>query len=51
MLISDNTDAQFSDNFFDMLPGETRLITCKANVSWEEFEKGFRFIHLKQTMK
>jgi beta-mannosidase len=51
MLISDNTDVQFSDNFFDMQPGETRLITCPATIRWEDFEKGFRTLHLKQTMK
>jgi len=51
MLISDNTEVQFSDNFFDMQPGETRLITCPATIRWEDFEKGFRTMHLKQTMK
>jgi beta-mannosidase len=51
MLISDNTDVQFSDNFFDMQPGETRLVTCPATIRWEDFEKGFRTLNLKQTMK
>lgn len=51
MLISDNTDVQFSDNFFDMVPGEMRLITCPATIRWEDFEKGFRTLHLQQTMK
>jgi beta-mannosidase len=51
MLISDNTDVNFSDNFFDMQPGETRLITCPATMRWEDFEKGFRMLHLGQTMK
>lgn len=50
MLISDNDDALFSDNFFDMEPGETRLIRCPSDLSWEEFEKGFRTLHLQQTM-
>jgi hypothetical protein len=34
-----------------MQPGETRLITCPATIRWEDFEKGFRTLHLKQTMK
>jgi beta-mannosidase len=51
MLISDNSDVQFSDNFFDMRPGETRLITCPATMRWEDFEKGFRTLHLQQTMR
>lgn len=51
MLISDNSDVLFSDNFFDMQPGETRLITCPANMRWEDFEKGFRVLHLAETMK
>jgi beta-mannosidase len=51
MLISDNTEVQFSDNFLDMQPGETRLVTCPATIRWEDFEKGFRTLHLKQTMK
>jgi len=51
MLISDNTDVQFSENFFDMQPGETRLVTCPATIRWEDFEKGFRTLSLMQTMK
>ncbi|MBW6489669.1 MAG: glycoside hydrolase family 2 protein [Lentimicrobium sp.] len=51
MLISDNTDVQFSDNFFDLMPGDTRLITCPATIRWEDFEKGFRVLHLQMTMK
>ncbi|HPF65790.1 glycoside hydrolase family 2 protein [Lentimicrobium sp.] len=51
MLVSDSADVNFSDNFFDMQPGETRLITCPATMRWEDFEKGFRMLHLGQTMK
>ncbi len=51
MLISDNTDVQFSDNFFDMQPGEVRTVTCPKTIRWEDFEKGFRMLHLKQTMR
>lgn len=51
MLISDNTDVNFSDNFFDMQPGETRRITCPKTIRWEDFEQGFRVLHLQQTMK
>ena len=51
MLISDNTDVQFSDNFFDMQPGEVRTVTCPKTIRWEDFEKGFRTLHLKRTMR
>jgi beta-mannosidase len=51
MLISDNSDVQFSDNFFDLLPGETRQVSCPATVSLEVFQKGFRTLNLEQTMK
>lgn len=51
MLISDNSDVNFSDNFFDMQAGESRLITCPATMRWEDFEKGFRVLHLQQTMR
>lgn len=50
MLSSDDEEAHFSDNFFDLLPGEVRQITCTTTQSWEEFERGFKFIHLQQTM-
>lgn len=50
MLISDNTNVQFSENFFDMQAGETRLVTCPATLRWEDFEKGFRTLNLQQTM-
>jgi hypothetical protein len=34
-----------------MQPGEIRLITCPANIRWEDFENGFRVLHLQKTMK
>ncbi len=51
MLISDNINVQFSDNFFDMLPGETRLVTCPATIGLDDFIKGFRTLNLSQTIK
>lgn len=51
MLISDNTEVNFSDNFFDMQPGEVRTVSCPKTMRWEDFEKGFRTLHLQQTMR
>lgn len=41
LLISDNTEVNFSDNFFDRLPGEVRTVSCPKTIRWEDFEKGF----------
>jgi len=50
MLVSTYPDIRFSDNFFDLLPGETRIVSCETGMNWNEFEKGFSTIHLMQTM-
>ncbi len=44
MIISDNTDVNFSDNFFDLLPGKEAVVSCKAQGSLEEFRRGLRVI-------
>ncbi len=51
MLTSQDNEARFSDNFFDLLPGEVRRITCTTKQRWEDFERGFKFLHLQQTMQ
>jgi beta-mannosidase len=50
MLSSEDDEARFSDNFFDLLPGEVRQITCTTTQRWEDFERGLKLLHLKQTM-
>ncbi|MDY0342663.1 MAG: glycoside hydrolase family 2 protein [Lentimicrobium sp.] len=50
MLSSEDDEARFSDNFFDLLPGEVRRITCTTTQRWEDFERGLKLLHLKQTM-
>ncbi len=44
MIISDNSDVNFSDNFFDLLPGKEVVVSCKAQGSLEEFRRGLRVI-------
>lgn len=50
MLSSEDDEARFSDNFFDLLPGEIKLVTCTTTQRWEDFERGLKLIHLQQTM-
>ncbi|OFY45010.1 MAG: hypothetical protein A2X18_13795 [Bacteroidetes bacterium GWF2_40_14] len=44
MIISDKYDVNFSDNFFDLLPGKEAVVNCKAQGSLEEFRRGLRVI-------
>lgn len=48
MLISEGNAYDFPDNFFDILPGETRVITVKSNLTFDEFEKKLSYLHLQQ---
>jgi len=46
------TEAQFSDNFMDILPGETKMLTIPANgISADVFLKSLKTLHLYQTTK
>lgn len=47
MLISEGNEFSFSDNYFDILPGETKIIRVKSNLSYEDFEKKLSYIHLQ----
>lgn len=47
MLISEGNEFSFSDNYFDILPGETKIIRVKSHLSYEDFEKKLSYIHLK----
>lgn len=48
MLISEGNSFSFSDNFFDILPGETRVVKVKSDMSYEEFKDKLSYIHLQQ---
>ena len=42
----DDIDNFFEDNYFDLLPGASRTIKVKTNLSVEEFKKQLKVIHL-----
>lgn len=48
MLVSEGNAFSFSDNFFDVLPGETKFIKVLSALPFDEFEKKLSFIHLQQ---
>lgn len=45
----DDTDNFFEDNYFDMLPGESRMVRVHTMLSPDEFAKQLQIIHLAQT--
>jgi len=53
MLVSDNHDVNFSNNFFDILPGRKYKVTCDvqksdgSKISLEDFRKGLRVLSLQ----
>ncbi len=47
MLISEGNAYTFPDNFFDILPGETRVIKVASDLSYDEFERRLSYIHLQ----
>jgi beta-mannosidase len=49
-LTAEGFDAQFSDNFFDVLPGEEIRVTFPKSRTLEEFEDKLKVTHLQQTM-
>ena len=42
----DDIDNFFEDNYFDLLPGTSRTIKVKTNLSVEEFKKQLKVMHL-----
>lgn len=48
MLVSEGNAYRFSDNFFDILPGETKVINVDSDLSFDEFENKLSFLHLQQ---
>lgn len=47
MLVSEGNAYSFSDNFFDMLPGEMKVVSVESNLPYSEFFKKLSYIHLK----
>lgn len=48
MLISEGNAYSFPENFFDILPGETKVVTVNSMLNYDEFEKKLSYIHLQQ---
>jgi beta-mannosidase len=50
-LTSTNSEVQFSDNFMDILPGESVTVTCPKTISLVEFKNGLKYLTVYATMK
>jgi len=50
-LTSTNSEVQFSDNFMDILPGQSVTVTCPKTIGLEEFKKGLKYLTVYETMK
>lgn len=50
-LSSTNSEVQFTDNFTDILPGQSVTVTCPRTIGPDEFRKGLKFITVYDTLK
>lgn len=50
-LTSTNSEVQFSDNFIDILPGQSVTVTCPKSIGFEEFKSGLKFLTVFDTAK
>jgi len=50
-LTSTNSEVQFSDNFMDILPGQSVTVTCPKSIGFEEFKNGLKYLTVNQTGK
>jgi beta-mannosidase len=50
-LTSPNTDVQFSDNFFDILPGQSVTVTCPKSIGLDDFKRGLKYLSVYDTTK
>ncbi len=50
-LSAEGFQGQFSDNFFDLMPGAERAVTFPKESTLENFKESFRIMHLQMTMK
>jgi len=50
-LTSTNSEVQFSDNFMDILPGQSVTVTCPKTIGYEEFKSGLKNLTVFETVK
>ena len=50
-LTSTNSEVQFSDNFMDILPGQSVTVTCPKTIGFDEFKSGLKYLTVYETMK
>ena len=50
-LSSTNTEVQFSDNFMDILPGQSVTLICPKTIGIEEFKKGLKYLTVYETVQ
>lgn len=50
-LTSTNSEVQFSDNFMDILPGQTVTVTCPKVIGFEAFKNGMKYLTVYDTTK
>lgn len=50
-LTSTNSEVQFSDNFMDILPGESVTVTCPKSIGFEDFKRGLKYLTVYETVK
>lgn len=48
MLISEGNAYSFPENYFDILPGETKTVTVVSDLPFNEFERKLSYTHLQQ---
>ncbi len=48
-LSSTNSEVQFSDNFMDILPGQSVTVTCPKTIGFEEFKRGLKYLTVYET--
>ena len=50
-LNSTNSEVQFSDNFMDILPGQSVTVVCPKTIGFEEFKGGLKYLTVFETVK
>ena len=50
-LTSTNSEVQFSDNFMDILPGQSVTVTCPKSIGLAEFKSGLKLLTVYDTEK
>ena len=50
-LFSTNSEVQFSDNFMDILPGQSLTVTCPRSIGTDDFKSGLKYLTVYDTLK